>query len=119
MSNKKQDTLLAAFGRQRQPPAKRQKLQLPSSELTAPRRKQRDVGDSEDDADASGSLTDADLFSSQEDGSDAALVAVEFEKRPHLVVETYVAVEHKTEALKDKLKLHERKEVGSLLYCYC
>ncbi|POM77322.1 Hypothetical protein PHPALM_5310, partial [Phytophthora palmivora] len=66
--SKKQDTLWTAFGRQRQPPAKRQKVQtLKENEVSVPRRKQRDHLE---DVDA-GTLTDADLLSSQEDAQSA------------------------------------------------
>ncbi|KAG6956541.1 hypothetical protein JG688_00011366 [Phytophthora aleatoria] len=118
--SKKQDTLWTAFGRQRQPPAKRQKLQtLEESDTSVSRRKQRGES-SGDDADA-GTLTDADLLSSQEDALSAegpsvcdadALVAIETRKRATTAVVTMKQVEQKTqETPSDKLKLNERKEI--------
>ncbi|POM72320.1 WD40 repeat-like protein [Phytophthora palmivora] len=71
--SKKQDTLWTAFGRQRQPPAKRQKVQtLEENEVSVSRRKQRDHLE---DVDA-GTLTDADLLSSQEDAQSAETQSV-------------------------------------------
>ncbi|KAF1777040.1 HD domain [Phytophthora cactorum] len=106
--SKKQDTLWTAFGRQRQPPAKRQKLQtLEESDTSVSRRKQRGKS-SGDDADA-GTLTDADLLSSQEDALSAEGPSEEGDD----CVVTMKQVEQKTqETPSDKLKLNERKEVG-------
>ncbi|KAF1777055.1 HD domain [Phytophthora cactorum] len=105
--SKKQDTLWTAFGRQRQPPAKRQKLQtLEESDTSVSRRKQREES-SGDDADA-GTLTDADLLSSQED----ALSAEGPSEEATTAVVTMKQVEQKTqETPSDKLKLNERKEI--------
>ncbi|KAF1777046.1 HD domain [Phytophthora cactorum] len=96
--SKKQDTLWTAFGRQRQPPAKRQKLQtLEESDTSVSRRKQRENRR----ATTQMPRLDAD-----------ALVAIETRKRATTAVVTMKQVEQKTqETPSDKLKLNERKEI--------
>ncbi|RLN78579.1 hypothetical protein BBJ28_00001947 [Nothophytophthora sp. Chile5] len=79
LPTKKQDTLWTAFSRQRQPPSKRQKLGMEKlAEGVVLRRKQSavepfryDVNESADDEGDAGTVTDADLLSSQEDASSA------------------------------------------------
>ncbi|KAE8956432.1 hypothetical protein PR003_g32780, partial [Phytophthora rubi] len=121
MSSKKQGTLWAAFGRQRQPPAKRQKLQ-DADDVSVPRRKQSTPSEAPaEDADA-GTLTDADLLSSQEDalgaeerGAAASLVMqVEGGESDSVKTTEWSHVQLKTQEIrqpKDKLKLNERKEI--------
>ncbi|KAL4151158.1 hypothetical protein PRNP1_008107 [Phytophthora ramorum] len=119
--SKKQDTLWTAFSRQQQAPVKRQKLQTQEDrELSVPRRKPFDScgAEASEDADA-GTLTDADLFSSQKDtlgaegqsgcDGDALLLAEDIGERDKKTVETETLVQVEKE--KSKLKLNARKEI--------
>ncbi|KAG2529210.1 hypothetical protein JM18_001726 [Phytophthora kernoviae] len=68
--SKKQDTLWTAFSRQRQPPAKRQKLhaeEVALGECVARRKPLACDSFNSDADDDAGTVTDAELFSSQED----------------------------------------------------
>ncbi|KAL3657673.1 hypothetical protein V7S43_017475 [Phytophthora oleae] len=113
--SKKQDTLWTAFGRQRQPPAKRQKLEmLEQSDVSVPRRKQRELSAAIEDADV-GTYTDADLLSSQEEGLSVLngdLVALDTGKKRNTAVKVEVTqVEHTSRKDNNKFKLNERKEI--------
>ncbi|ETI37797.1 hypothetical protein, variant 2 [Phytophthora nicotianae] len=117
--NKKQDTLWSAFGRQRQPPAKRQRVQtLVESDISVSRRKQLRGSPSVDVE--TGTLTDADLLSSQEDALSAEgqsvcdaddLVALETRKRATAAVAMEELEQKAQETPRGKLKLNERKEI--------
>ncbi|KAE9270694.1 hypothetical protein PF008_g30550, partial [Phytophthora fragariae] len=91
MSSKKQGTLWAAFGRQRQPPAKRQKLQ-DADDVSVPRRKQSTPSEAPaEDADAV----------MQVDGAESKTA-----EWSHVQLKT-----QEIRQQKDKLKLNERKEI--------
>ncbi|KAG7396646.1 hypothetical protein PHYBOEH_001979 [Phytophthora boehmeriae] len=105
--NKKQDTLWTAFSRQRQPPAKRQKLALGES---VARRKALACDAFDSDDDAAGTVTDADLFSSQEDAVGEGLSAwIRTDKRG---AEQEVKRKDKSVELETHIqRLNDRKEI--------
>ncbi|KAE8957110.1 hypothetical protein PR002_g31274, partial [Phytophthora rubi] len=94
MSSKKQGTLWAAFGRQRQPPAKRQKLQ-DADDVSVPRRKQSTPSEAP--------AEDADAVMQVEGGESDSVKTTEWS---HVQLKT-----QEIRQPKDKLKLNERKEI--------